>query len=79
MITITQKIAQRLLVGRRIVAVDMQRMDPPGDGSWTGIAHHVVWITLDDGARLSFGTAECGPEYATEIYRHPPKRARGAR
>ena len=60
----------RHLIGKKIVAVDMQ----PFDDGKGGTAHDPV-ITLDDGSRLCFITEEIdsGDCYGVDIVRHVDK------
>jgi hypothetical protein len=61
----------RLIVGRRIVALDQQ----PYDGGRGRIAHYFL-LTLDNGARLRgvVDETETG-EYGVELIYDPPKKA----
>ncbi len=87
MTTMTQKQATRLLIGRAIVAVEIDSFCPDNGQGDEAIntkhqradVHDVVSITLSDGAVLSFSTAECASRYATEMWRTPARKQRKSR
>jgi hypothetical protein len=67
----TQKIANRYLVGRRIVAVEVVEINAESTNGGIGPASHVERITLDDGSSITFSTVELICDYACEAQRHP--------
>lgn len=52
----------RDVVGRRIVAVEQERLSTDSGAA----VYHVRWLELDNGARITFSVAELPGDYAVE-------------
>lgn len=65
----------RDVVGRRVVAVEQQRVWDQGTGGWVV---HVHALVLDNGARLAPVVLELEDDYAVELLVVKPRKEGGA-
>ena len=73
-VPITQRTAQRYLVGKTIESVDVEHISP--DPSREGHVHSVRYLRLDDGSRIRLSVAELECDYAVTMTRYSPHRKR---